>query len=127
MAFILIVIGMFSSATANAQIVYTDIIPDTTVNTNNGAYHLDLNSDGINDFNITYTTAFVSQLCGSTTIPRTGTNIFIMITPLGSNEVGNDTIYPSALLLNSHIDSSSFTWKNNANQILIRSTSAPMS
>lgn len=35
--------------TANAQIVYTDITPDTTVNTG-GAYDLDLDNDGNVDF-----------------------------------------------------------------------------
>lgn len=43
-----------ASSAANAQIVYTDIIPDTTVNTINGDYQLDLNNDGIADFAIAY-------------------------------------------------------------------------
>ena len=112
----LIVMMMFSIVTTNAQIVYTDVIPDKTVDTNEGVYHLDLNSDGINDFNITYDTTFISKTCGGT--PRTGTNIYIRITPLDSNEVGNDNLYPVALLLNSQIDSGSCKWKNNVNQIL---------
>ncbi len=101
---------MMFSVSANAQIVYTDIIPDTTVNTNNGVYHLDLNNDGITDFNITYTTAATGH--------STHINVFIRITPLGANKVGNDTTYPSALSLNSLINSSSFIWLSNANQIL---------
>ncbi len=113
-----IVTAMMFSAIANAQIVYTNVNPDTTVNTNNGVYHLDINNDGIIDFNITYTTT-VLPLCG--TLTNTQTNIDIRITPLGANKVGNDstyTTYPSALPLNSNIDSSFFIWKNNANQIL---------
>lgn len=35
---------------ANAQIVYTDVTPDTTVNATNTAYNLDLNNDGTVDF-----------------------------------------------------------------------------
>ena len=49
MTFMPIVIGMFSIATANAQIVYTDIISDTIL-TNPGNYDLDLNNDGQIDF-----------------------------------------------------------------------------
>ncbi len=37
---------------ANGQIIYTDVIPDTTFNQNFGMYGLDLNNDGQNDFKI---------------------------------------------------------------------------
>ena len=52
-----IILAMFSFSVANAQIVYTDIIPDTTflcllTNSSIKTYHLDLNNDGTNDFNI---------------------------------------------------------------------------
>ncbi len=104
-----IVIAMMFSASTNAQIFYTDVNPDVTINTNGGAYALDLNNDGITDFNITFTTTmFGSQ-----------TNKYITITPLGANKVGTDYIYPNALPLNTLIDSSSFTWLSNANQSLI--------
>ena len=110
-AFIIpIAIGMIFSVSATAQIVYTDVIPDRTVNTNNGIYRLDLNNDGTNDFNITYTTT----VFGTTTY----LNAYIRITPLGANKVGNDTTYPGSLPLNALIDSSSFKWLSNANQIL---------
>ncbi len=113
---VFMVTAMLFSVSAKAQIVYTDVIPDTTINTNGGVYALDLNNDGITDFNITYSTTIISATCGGT--PHTSTNINIRITPLGVNAVGNDPTYPSALLLNSLIDSSSFTWLNNVNQIL---------
>ena len=109
MAFI--VTAMLFSASANAQIVYTDVNPDVTYNTNGGVYALDLNNDGITDFDITFTTATISA----------GTNKYIRITPLGANKVGNDLSYPypSALSLNTLIDSGSFTWLGSANQHLI--------
>ena len=44
-----IVTAMMISLSANAQIVYTDIIPDTTLS-NPGNYNLDLNNDGQIDF-----------------------------------------------------------------------------
>jgi len=103
--------AMLFSAGANAQIVYTDVNPDVTINTNGGIYGLDLNNDGITDFNITFNTS---------TVPA-GTNRYILITPLGANKVGNDLSfpYPSALSLNTLIDSSSFDWLGTANQHLI--------
>jgi hypothetical protein len=115
--YIFIVTTMMFSVSAKAQIIYKDIMPDTTINTDGGVYSLDLNNDGINDFKISYDTTVVSGNCPQGT-PKTGINISVRITPLGANEIGNDTIYPGALLLNSKIDSSSFKWKNNANQIL---------
>ncbi len=108
---IFIITVMLFSASANAQIVYTDVNPDVTYNTNGGVYALDLNNDGITDFNITFTTSTINA----------GTNRYIRITPLGANKVGNDLSYPypSALSLNTLIDSSSFTWLGTANQHLI--------
>ena len=61
MAFIVpIAIGMMFSASANAQIVYTDVIPDSTMYSHgNGRfavtknYNLDLNNDANNDFILT--------------------------------------------------------------------------
>ena len=111
-----IVTAMMFSLSANAQIIYTDVIPDTTVNTNATLYHLDLNNDGTIDFNINYLTQFISQTCGTAT--DTGTNIYLTITPLGSNKVGTTNVYPSNLLLNSVIDNSSVTWSSTANQNL---------
>jgi len=43
-----------AASAADAQIMYTDVIPDTTVNTVNGAYQLDLNNDGTADFAFSY-------------------------------------------------------------------------
>jgi hypothetical protein len=40
-----------SIASADAQVVYTDVIPDTTVS-NGGFYNLDLNNDAVADFQI---------------------------------------------------------------------------
>lgn len=44
----------FSVIIANAQIVYTDVIPDST---STGSYNLDLNNDGTTDFLIAHTTS----------------------------------------------------------------------
>jgi hypothetical protein len=117
MAFIIMM--MFSIVTVNAQIVYTDVIPDTTINTNNGVYNLDLNNDSIIDFNINYFSSVVTGSCGSSANP---TNLLISVTPQGANEVGrglsNILPFPSALSLNEPIDSSSFTWLNTGSQLM---------
>ncbi|MBA3647668.1 MAG: T9SS type A sorting domain-containing protein [Chitinophagales bacterium] len=42
-----------SAAAANAQVVYTDISPDTTLNTDQAQYILDLNNDGTGDYTFT--------------------------------------------------------------------------
>lgn len=43
-----------SAATADAQIIYTDVTPDMTVNTVGGSYNLDLNNDGTVEFVLGY-------------------------------------------------------------------------
>ncbi|MBA3647212.1 MAG: T9SS type A sorting domain-containing protein [Chitinophagales bacterium] len=99
---------------ANAQIVYTDVNPDQTFNTNGSLYHLDLNNDGINDFDLTYTTSQTNTKCGL----FYGINRYIRITSFNSNEVGCDftdelpaVVYPASL-----IDNRAYLWKINANQ-----------
>ena len=108
---------MFSIVTANAQIVYTDVTPNSIIDTTNSVYHLDLNNDGVTDYNINFTTGTISGSCSGT---QNSTAYYIKITLLDSNEVGTDAtspFYPKVLLLDSWIDSS-FTWKNTASQLL---------
>ena len=103
---------------SNAQVIYTDVAPDSSIGINNSVYHLDLNNDGITDYNINFTTGTMSGTCRGTQSPAT---YYIRITPLDSNEVGTDAtspFYPKALPLGSWIDSAAFTWKNTANQLL---------
>ena len=108
-----IVTAILFSVSANAQIVYTDVIPDNQIDSTNIVYHLDLNNDGITDYNITYTTLTQSITCGGVFIR---TSYIIGVEPLDSNEVGRDVIssngFPAALLLNSPIDDTLFTWLN---------------
>src|ERR1035438_6663121 len=97
---------VFMGLIVNAQIVYTDIIPDTTIMTNNAVYHLDLNNDGITDFDIKCTTS-------TTTVVYCGvlTNTYITITAIDSNEVlSTSTNVPLALAINTLIDSNAVSW-----------------
>lgn len=59
-----IIMMMFSIVTAKAQIVYTDIIPDTIL-TNPGNYDLDLNNDGQIDFTFHGSQDSLNCGCGS--------------------------------------------------------------
>jgi hypothetical protein len=61
---------MFSAST-NAQIVYTDVVPDTTASCSTSpcfkSYNIDLNNDGTTDFTLhTYSNEFV---CGNFGVP----------------------------------------------------------
>jgi Secretion system C-terminal sorting domain len=80
-------IGIMFSASANAQIVYTDVIPDSikTCTPSPGSscsstYQLDLNNDGISDFQL-YQFHWI-DLCP---VPRHSS--YVSVSPLGSNKV----------------------------------------
>ena len=101
---------MFFFLGTKAQIVYTDVNPDQTFSDSGSVYHLDLNKDGINDFDIAYTkhaVAFTGHCSG------TQTNYSINITPQLSNDVLSDVnFYPYALNLNDAISPGSASWSN---------------
>ncbi len=106
---------------AQAQVVYTDVNPDRTFNTGGAVYHLDLNNDGINDFNISYTTQ-----TKSTTHCGTHTNSYIRIMPLNQNEVsGDDSNNVPAVESNVIINSTAFTWKDTTNEVLASQSWSP--
>jgi hypothetical protein len=101
---IIIAAALFAVA-ANAQIVYTDVNPDSTVRSfprGSVNYNLDLNNDGLYDFKIT-----------SSNIPigcRLGTilfNLYVNITRLDSNVVATDSYgnYALKMGLNQDINS----------------------
>jgi hypothetical protein len=79
--------------TGNAQVVYTDIVPDSTVNTNGGEYNLDLNNDGTFDFKFNVTL----NPGGSASAAYTK----VGVTPLNSNGIAGSTagayVYPFAM------------------------------
>jgi len=100
----------------NAQIVYTDVIPDATINSPGGVCHLDLNNDGINDFDIS-TFSASAGVCSH----GNKTNYYTAIVPLNGNEIlDNNISFPKALNQNVAIKASSTAWENNATHILTR-------
>ncbi len=114
-----IAIGMMFSASANAQIVYTDVIPDDTIS--QGTYNLDLNNDGTNDFVITH--SVTTFICAGQPRP----NRYIRVTPLGTNQVAcYSGTNATKMTLNANIDASVLTWNNSVNQLMASRTYHPL-
>jgi hypothetical protein len=53
---LVLVFLIFSSSFSQGQVIYMDLVPDTTISTNGGFYNLDLDSDGIIDYKFTLST-----------------------------------------------------------------------
>lgn len=100
---------------ANAQIVYTDVNPDST---SSGTYNLDINNDGIIDFTLRKTKSFhVYVHCTSCRVGTYAIPTSIYIQPLASNAIGlNGT--NSKLNLNAPINSTSLTWSDTLGLVL---------
>jgi hypothetical protein len=107
----IVVIAILFSASANAQIVYTDVNPDVTSTSTNISYNLDLNNDGTNDFEITSSIGTIrcTIVGGTFSFSRP----IIRVSPLGTNQVA-----VAKLELNTNINSSILNWSNNINQII---------
>ena len=112
MAFI--VTTMMFSVSANAQIVYTDVNPDTTVTCSitpcAKSYNLDLNNDGTVDFTL-YTSRY-SDPCNNTK-----QEVYI------SSQSGNGTV---TLMMNAN-DTISSNLAFSASNGILRSVSSPIS
>lgn len=115
---VLVVAAFLFAANAHAQIVYTDVIPDTTVSATNGAYNLDLNNDGVIDFTLRKENVyFCPAMLGA--ISTTYTDI--VIDALNGNEVSNDTNnYPKKLKFNNVIKNGGTAWIDAADQLLAK-------
>jgi len=111
-AFIPVIIGMLSLVTANAQIIYTDIFPDTLL-TYPENYDLDLNNDGQIDFTFYGSQDSLICACGSGTIDTS------KISPTSLSWV-SDSINGQPAKWNSGdlINASSPLWTNAPSQIL---------
>ena len=100
-----------------AQIVYTDVLPDTVLSTT-GTLSLDLNNDGIVDFRLITSSKAVA--CG-----RGGsrTNRYLRVTPaVANNAVLNNGSLPIAMAIGTNIDSVSQVWRTNASQLMAADT-----
>jgi hypothetical protein len=96
-----------------AQIIYTDVIPDSVFSAANGNLSIDLNKDGIIDFKLT-TNSKTTPSCSTL---GTRTNKYLKVTPADTNNaILNISNLPAALAINTLIDSSSQFWKNTASQ-----------
>ncbi|MBL0097502.1 MAG: T9SS type A sorting domain-containing protein [Bacteroidetes bacterium] len=119
-----IIMTMLFSASANAQIVYTDINPDTSIIrtrlNQRGIYSIeqsrDFNNDGIADLRFTLITSIIT---GGFPPQNTGyTAGTIRATPLnGSTILTGSSGYPAKLNLNAII-SANANWSTLANQLM---------
>ncbi len=110
-----IAIGMMFSVSANAQIVYTNVIPDALYNVINDTCYLDLDNNGQADFQL-YRSE-VPQYCGSIggcllplpeqriKIDRVGTNEIAYVIPWGGSSVSSQ--WPQSLPFGQMIDANS--------------------
>ncbi len=115
-AIITLTLALFVFANSKAQVVYTDVNPDQVFSDSGAVYHLDLNNDGINDFDITYfkhVVTFGAPCFGSQT------NYDIGILPLQSNAVLADVNSRSIeLYINDVVSQGSSYWADTSGQTL---------
>lgn len=103
----------------HAQIVYTDVSPDSVFSAGGSKVSVDLNKDGIVDFNLSITTKTTSS-CSSL---GTKTNKYLNVSPADTNNaILNNSNLPGALTFNTSIEASSQFWKNTASQKLAADT-----
>jgi hypothetical protein len=115
--YLILIFSRFSEA----QIVYTDINPDITINAMDSIYHLDLNNYGINDYLIRIYSVSTPSMCGS---HGYNTNHYIRILSLDSNAVlDGSTLNPQALYVNTLIDFNAQFWNYDSLQSLVAQTS----
>jgi len=114
---------MCFTLTAQSQIVYTDVDPDSTISASimggfDTNYSLDLNNDATIDFNLAVTAGILLH-CG---LEGSGCYGSAYVTPLSSCKVANSGGYPRALQVSEIIDSS-LSWSDSPDQILRHITS----
>jgi hypothetical protein len=108
--YLLITAAALTSLSAGANIVYTDVVPDS-MNINNFTLDIDVNNDGTMDFEITGAQAQTSSF-DIVQAGQVGTGNFVLSDGTGG---------ASALALNTVIGASSSTWfqMNSTNLIMI--------
>ena len=123
-----IVTAMLFSASAKAQIFYTDVNPDIVESCNAPSIYtscffqdsIDFNNDGIFDLKLEGAAYITGQQ--SNPPPRRG---YVRVSPLHGSAVNTDTSgKPLSMNMNDIIDSSG-SWLTTAYQILISSKSGP--
>ncbi|MBE0641085.1 MAG: T9SS type A sorting domain-containing protein [Bacteroidales bacterium] len=90
---------------AAGAIVYTDLVPDSTYSGANADFLLDLNNDGVDDFNIQFTVGTASR--SVRVLPSMGNEV------LGSS--GGAYFYPFVLNLNDPIGGGQTAWNGTIN------------
>lgn len=107
-------------ASADAQIIYTDIVPDTTFCNDGDVYNLDLNNDMINDFSLNLNTSsnaggFYSNSLNFSTNSNENNDLRISPNGLANSVLGNNA---SALSSGASIGSSATNWANSSGNLM---------
>ena len=105
---------------AQAQIIYTDVIPDATYTGTNDTCSLDVDNDGNIDFLIVQSTVNAPCPGGPAACAATNTRprSWVRITPQGTNSVVTTASFASQLPQGQAITSAS-AWNNASDQVLI--------
>ena len=98
----IIIVTIFFLSAAHAQIVYTDVNPDTTIK--NASYALDLNNDGITDFVLGGSDSKIRCRCWNSVSGGPSKQAYISVR--NSNEIVDTDDAISCLHFNTMIDSS---------------------
>ena len=101
---------MFFSS--KAQIVYTDVVPDSTISLTNNSYYLDLNNDETVDFS--FMVDLGTTRCGETGFGNWGS---ADVNPVNGSKIVKAGGYPRALEVSEIIDSS-LIWSGSVEQTL---------
>jgi hypothetical protein len=121
--------AMLFSASATAQIVYTDINPDSTIirttipgrGSISTEQTIDVNNDGIPDLKFTLVSRRITPFNPGQSVSITGS---VSATPLNGSALLTDSSgYPAKMSLNDSIDANA-NWSTIASQILISKTTS---
>jgi hypothetical protein len=107
---IIIASALFAVA-ANAQIVYTNVKPDSTIFFSKGVFHLDLNNDGIIDYTLNF--QYINGFC----IKKKSKWGNLYSTSLSKHVLSDSLSYPKKLLANYVIDGSSRVWSTTGGKL----------
>ncbi|MEO5569454.1 MAG: hypothetical protein ABIT08_13855 [Bacteroidia bacterium] len=111
----LLSIAVLFITTSNAQIIYTDIISDHHLLNGINFYNLDLNNDGITDYQLYYD--HNSDYCGSCV--NSYYHNYKKVTPYNINKVLDSNSYPLKLTAGNLVSPTINKWNGNSTQILI--------
>ena len=102
---------------AHAQIIYTDVVPDSVYNSNGDTCFLDVNNDGTTDYTIRYYLKAGAACAGCSVGPPLLHPSWVKADPLNTNAMADTVVGPAALITGRSIDAS-LAWGIAPGQVL---------